>query len=159
MGLRINLLDEGNWIARTQPPEKPGYEWRRKRLASEQLGASLYELPPGQKTWPYHYELGNDELLVVISGQPTLRDPDGEQLLGPGDCVLFPTGPAGAHQIINRSAEPVRVLLVSSFTMPRGAVQPESDKLMIRWSPDAEGNLWFRRADAVDYWEGVDESS
>jgi len=25
----------------------------------DHLGASLYELPPGQRTFPYHYELGN----------------------------------------------------------------------------------------------------
>ena len=127
------------------------------RVAGEHLGASLYELPPGERTFPYHYELGNDELLVVITGRPTLRDPDGERELEPGDCILFPTGPAGAHQIINRSAEPTRVLLVSNFAMPRGAVQVDNDKVMIRWSPEPDDSLWFRRGDAVDYWEGEAE--
>ncbi len=108
------------------------------RVAGEHLGASLYEVPPGESTFPYHYELGNDELLVVIAGHPTLRDPDGERELRPGDCVLFPSGPAGAHQIVNRSDEAVRVLLVSNFAIPRGAVQPDSDKIMIRWSPERE---------------------
>jgi uncharacterized cupin superfamily protein len=155
MGLRINLVDDGDWMERTTPPAKPGYEWRRKRLAGERLGASLYELQPGERTWPYHYELGNDELLVVIVGEPTLRDPGGEHQLHPGDCVYFPSGPAGAHQIINRSPDPVRVLLVSSFAIPRAAVQADSGKIMIRWGPDPDASLWFRRDDAVDYW--VDE--
>lgn len=61
----------------------------------------LYELAPGETTFPYHYELGNDELLVVVAGRPTLRDPDGERELQPGDCVLFPSGPTGAHQLTN----------------------------------------------------------
>ena len=74
----MNLLDDEGWLDRTWPPERPGYAWRRKRVAGESLGASLYELPPGQRTFPYHYELGNDELPVVVSGRPTLRTPDGE---------------------------------------------------------------------------------
>jgi uncharacterized cupin superfamily protein len=151
----MNVFADGGWIESARPT-KPGFQWRRMRVAGEHLGASLYELPPGERTFPYHYELGNDELLVVVAGRPTLRDPSGERELQPGDCVLFPSGPAGAHQLVNRSNEATRVLLVSSFAMPRGAVQPESDKIMIRWSPEPADSLWFRRDDAADYWEGED---
>lgn len=125
------------------------------RVADRNLGASLYEVGPGQRTFPYHYELGNDELLVVIAGSPTLRDPAGERQLAAGDCILFPSGPEGAHEIINRTDGPVRVLIVSSFSMPRSAVQVDSDKVMIRWSPEPGDSLWFRRDDAVDYWDRV----
>ena len=76
------------------------------RIADRNLGASLYELAPGQRTFPYHYELGNDELLLVVDGTPTLRDVSGERELRVGDCVLFPSGPDGAHEIINRAGEP-----------------------------------------------------
>ena len=153
--MQMNLLDDGGWIERSGPPEKPGFQWRRKRVAGEQLGASLYELPAGQATWPYHYELGNDELLLVVSGRPTLRDPNGERELEPGDCFLFPSGPAGAHEIINRTNEVVRVLIASNFAMPRPAVQVDADKMMIRWGTEPEDSQWFRRSDAADYWEGV----
>jgi uncharacterized cupin superfamily protein len=155
--MRMNLLDDTGWRERTWPPEKPGYAWRRKRVAGERLGASLYELPAGQRTFPYHYELGNDELLVVVSGRPTLRTPDGESELEPGDCILFPTGPSGAHQISNRTEAPVRVLLVSNFALPRGAVQPDSGKLMIRWGDQPEERRWFPLAAEADYWEGEAE--
>jgi mannose-6-phosphate isomerase-like protein (cupin superfamily) len=90
--MEMNLLDDDGWMPRISPPEHPGFEWRRKRLAGEHLGASLYALPPGQATWPYHYELGNDELLVVITGSPTLRFPEGERELKPGDCIHLPSG-------------------------------------------------------------------
>jgi uncharacterized cupin superfamily protein len=68
----------------------------------------------------------------------------------------LPSGPEGAHQIINTSDEPARVLLVSGFALPRAAVQPDSGKLMIRWGPGWDESLWFRREDAADYWEGED---
>jgi uncharacterized cupin superfamily protein len=150
----MNLLGDEGWIEPAKPGPREGFRWRRKRVAGDHLGASLYELAPGQRTWPYHYELGNDELLVVVSGRPTVRRPDGEQELQPGDCILFPSGPAGAHQVINRSDEPTRVLLVSNFAMPRGAVHLDSGKIMIRWTPEPDDSFWFRRDDAVDYWEG-----
>jgi uncharacterized cupin superfamily protein len=150
----MNLLDDDGWLERTRPPEQPGYAWRRKRVAGEHLGASLYALPPGQATFPYHYELGNDELLVVVAGAPTLRSPDGERKLQPGDCVHFPSGEEGAHQLVNRTGDEVRVLLVSSFAMPRGAVQVDSGKMMIRWGTGAEERAWFALDSAVDYWDG-----
>jgi uncharacterized cupin superfamily protein len=150
----MNLLDDEGWLDRTWPPERPAYEWRRKRVAGEHVGASLYELPPGRRTFPYHYELGNDELLVVVSGRPTLRTPHGEEELAPGDCVLFPTGPDGAHQLRNDTREPVRVLLVSSFALPRGAVQPDSGKIMLRWGEAPEERKWFRLGDEAEYYEG-----
>jgi hypothetical protein len=48
----INLLGD-EW---TSEIDRPGYRWRRMRIAGERLGASLYELPPGERTWKYHYQ-------------------------------------------------------------------------------------------------------
>jgi len=158
MPVQMNLFDDDGWIERTWPPEQPGFQWRRKRVAGEHLGASLFELQPGQSTFPYHYELGNDELLVVVDGRPTLRAPDGERELRAGDCILFATGPAGAHQVTNRSTEPTRILLVSNFALPRAAVQPDSNKMMIRWGTGDEERRWFRLDDATDYWEAETET-
>jgi uncharacterized cupin superfamily protein len=152
--MEMNLLDDGGWLSRSWPPEHPGFVWRRKRVAGEHLGASLYALPPGEATFPYHYELGNDELLVVIAGTPTLRSTEGERQLEPGDCFLFPSGEAGAHQVINRSDEEARVLLVSNFALPRAAVQPDSRKMMIRWGADADERAWYPLDAAADYWRG-----
>jgi uncharacterized cupin superfamily protein len=144
----INLLGDA-W---TSESDRPGYRWRRMRIAGERLGASLYELPPGERTWKYHYEVGNEELLIVVSGRPTLRDPDGERELEPGDVVLFPEGPDGAHQVVNRSAEPVRVLIVSNFALPRAAFYPDSDEVRVRWDAGPDDALLFRRENAIEYW-------
>ena len=129
------------------------------RVAGENLGASLYALEPGERTFPYHYELGNDELLLVVEGQPTLRDPGGERVLETGDCLLFPSGPDGAHELINRTQATIRLLVVSNFAVPRGAVQPDADKIMVRWGTGPDESLWFRRDEAVEYWDRVEEPS
>jgi uncharacterized cupin superfamily protein len=153
--MEMNLLDDEGWLAGDVAGGRPGFDRRRKRVAGEHLGASLYALPPGQATFSYHYELGNDELLVVITGRPTLRSPEGTRELKPGDCIHFPSGEAGAHQIINRSGDEARVLLVSSFaSMPRAAVQPDSRKIMVRWGIEADEHGWFPLDSATDLWDG-----
>ena len=122
----------------------------RHDLGGELIGCSLYEVPPGKRAWPYHYHGNNEEWLMVVEGRPTLRTPEAERELAPGDVVGFPQGEAGAHDISNRSDEPVRVAIFS--TLRQGSVvYPDSDKI-------GAGPPWdrryFRRGDAVDYWDG-----
>jgi uncharacterized cupin superfamily protein len=100
--------------------------------------------------------LGNDELLLVVKGRPTLREHGGERVLEAGDCVLFPSGPEGAHGLTNRTEETVRLLLVSNLAVPRAAVQVDANKIMVRWGTEPNESLWFRRDDAADYWDRVD---
>ena len=87
--------------------------WVGARLDAELLGGSLYELEAGDRLWPYHLHHANEEWLIVVRGRPTLRSPDGEQDLAEGDVVVFPRGKSGAHQVSNRTSEPVRVLMAS----------------------------------------------
>jgi uncharacterized cupin superfamily protein len=54
----------------------PGFQCHRARLGRqvgvERLGLSLWEIPPGQAAYPYHFHLGEEELIVILSGQPSL---------------------------------------------------------------------------------------
>ena len=52
LGVRTPVESDEGWLERTHPPVREGFEWKRKRVAGEQIGASLYELPPGQRTFP-----------------------------------------------------------------------------------------------------------
>jgi uncharacterized cupin superfamily protein len=137
--------------------EREGYRIRDahvgKRLGSELIGGSLYELDPGEKTWPYHLHHANEEWLIVLRGEPTLRSPDGEQALAEGDTVCFPRGPAGAHQVLNRSDGPVRVLILSTLLMPELVEYLDSGKIGAR---DARGErlLLSRPGPQLDYWDG-----
>ncbi len=133
--------------------DAPGYGVSYARVGplvgGEQLGLSVYELPPGQSICPYHYEVGFEEWLIVLSGRPTLRTPAGERELRPWDCAFFPDGEAGAHKVTNRTDETARVAMLSNRGDPGVAVYPDSEKVGV-WPP---GKL-FRLADAVDYWTG-----
>ena len=74
-------------------------------LGAKETGITVYELPPGQAVCPYHYECGEEEWLLVLSGTPTLRTPEGEERLAPWDVACFPRGPEGAHGIKGRGKE------------------------------------------------------
>jgi uncharacterized cupin superfamily protein len=124
-------------------------------VGASRIGATLYELPPGQRICPYHYEYNNEEWLVVTEGRPTLRTPSGERELHPGDVVAFPEGPAGAHGVSNGTNVRVRVVLLSTKRKPAVAVYPDSDKLAIWRIEGGEADeMIVKRSGGVGYWEG-----
>jgi uncharacterized cupin superfamily protein len=142
----VNLRD-------AELPERefpPGFARRgtnvREALGGELIGCSLYEIQPGEQLWPYHYHLGNEEWLIAVAGSPTLRTPEEERELRPGDVVGFPDGEAGAHTLYNRADVPARVAIFST-RRPGSTAYPDSGKVA------AAGHV-FRLADEVDYWEG-----
>ena len=138
--------------------ERSGYASRSRRgvaheLGLRSLGASVYELPAGQWTFPHHYHHGVEEWLYVVAGAPTLRDTAGERVLAPGDVVCFPSGPDGAHAVRG----PGRVVIFSGVAAAGAtsvSVYPDSDKLGVRPPGGGPDRLDFRRGDAVDYWDG-----
>jgi uncharacterized cupin superfamily protein len=149
--------------------EREGFRYRRARLGrqagSERLGASLYELPPGQSAWPFHWHTANEELLIVLDGELKLRTPDGWRELERGEVVAFRVGPSGGHQLLNAGEASARVLLISEMNAPELAVYPDSGKLAVfdrapgAPKSDDEISLSLRETDAVDYWEGEEPPS
>lgn len=141
--------------------ERPeGFRSRRARigyeLGTELIGCSLWELPAGEAAYPYHFHYADEELVIVLTGRPTLRTPEGVRELEEGEALRFPVGEEGAHQIINRSEETVTLLAVSSHGRPDVVVYPDSDKIGVGERLPHGGGLraFFKRGDRVDYFEG-----
>jgi uncharacterized cupin superfamily protein len=122
-------------------------------LGAKESGISVYELPPGQAICPYHYECGEEEWLLVLSGTPTLRTPEGEERLEPWDLACFPRGPEGAHGVRNETDEYARVLMFSTVVHPTATVYPDSDKVGV-WVGDPEVDMTVRRSASVEYYDG-----
>jgi uncharacterized cupin superfamily protein len=74
--------------------DPPGFRTSYRQLGplvgGEMLGGTVYEFAPGERNGPYHYEIGNEECLLVLAGTPTLRHPEGRDVLAVGDMVVFP---------------------------------------------------------------------
>jgi uncharacterized cupin superfamily protein len=137
----------------------PGFRARRARvgyeLGSELIGCSLWEVPPGEAAYPYHFHFADEEVVIVMRGRPTLRTPDGIRELEEGEAVRFALGEEGAHQILNRTRDTVTFLALSSHGRPDIVIYPDSNKLGVGERLPHGGGLraFFRRESAVDYWD------
>jgi uncharacterized cupin superfamily protein len=122
-------------------------------IGSELIGASMSEVEPGNKHWPYHTHHANEEWVIVLRGEPTLRTPEGEHVLKEGDVVCFPRGKDGAHQIINNTDAPIRVLMLSSMIGPDIVEYLDTGKVYAA-SEGGEPIMLARPGPTVEYWEG-----
>jgi uncharacterized cupin superfamily protein len=148
----FNLLD--GELAETAHP-RDGHRFLRAMLGqaagAKLTGFSLYELPPGETAWAYHYELNREEWLIAVAGEIVVRTPAGEEMLRAGDVTCFPVGAEGAHQVRNESAAPARFAMPSSWAGDGYvAVRPDSNTALIN-------GPGFRRIvpldDDLGYWE------
>jgi uncharacterized cupin superfamily protein len=150
-------INDANYEERDGPP---GFRARRARigyeLGSELVGASLWQVPPGEAAYPYHYHCSDEELVIVLSGRPSLRTPVGVRELEQGEVVRFALGEDGAHQVFNATDEQATFLALSSNGRPDIVVYPDSGKISAsERRPDGSGlREYFRATDAVDYWDG-----
>ncbi len=113
--------------------DHPGFEWSRmrlaKRLGGEMLGASVYLLGPGQRSFPYHFHHANEEMLVVLEGDVLVRTSEGEESATRGDTIIFRRGSGGGHQVTNPGDEPARILMMSTMIEPDVAEYPDSGNI------------------------------
>jgi uncharacterized cupin superfamily protein len=124
-----------------------------KGAGGAELTVKLYELPPGQALCPYHYEYV-EEWLLLLDGALTLRTPDGERAMERGELVCFPAGPSGAHKVATIGEATARFLMLSSAREPAVAVYPDSDKVGVWTSSDADEFMFHRRDANVAYYDG-----
>lgn len=153
--MAVNLLDDV-WDERDEDPHYGG-GFRRlgPALGAEKIGGTVYELLPGCRICPYHWHFAEEEWLLVLAGEPTLRTPDGMRKLAPWDVAVFPRGPAGAHDVRNETDELVRVLMLSSDREVEVAVYPDSNKIGAFARIGGERVRMLNRLDAnLDYLDG-----
>ncbi|HEX4521398.1 MAG TPA: cupin domain-containing protein [Gaiellaceae bacterium] len=142
-----------------EPRDREGFRARRARtgyqLGTERLGASVWEIDPGEAAYPFHYHFTEEELLVVLEGRPSLRTPSGWRELEAGEIVSFRRGEEGAHQLVNRTAGTVRFLAISTNGDPDLVVYPDSQKLGAAERLPAGGGFrkYFRLESEVDYYD------
>ena len=81
----MNLFDAE---LETDADDPDGYRAASLRTAAllggEHIALNIFVLPPGESLCPYHYESGEEEWIIVLTGRPTLRTPAGEQDRVPG---------------------------------------------------------------------------
>jgi uncharacterized cupin superfamily protein len=81
--------------------------WYRRLAPATGLtdfGVSHVVLAPGAWSSQRHWHRGEDEFLVILSGEAVLVDDAGETVLRPGDCAAFPKNDGNGHHLRNDGA-------------------------------------------------------
>lgn len=124
-------------------------------LGSRDLGYRVARIPPGKAFCPLHWHVRCEEFFYVIEGRPSIRTHKGTFECRPGDFIAFPTGEAGAHQLLNESDEAALVLLVGMEDSAAGleaCFYPDSDKVGL-WTAERSLGL-IRSSPKLDYYDG-----
>ena len=123
---------QGRWYRRLAPP-----------AGLTQFGASHVVLKPGAWSSQRHWHDGQDEMVIMLSGEAVLVEDDGRTVLRAGDIAAWPKGNTNGHHLINESdADCVFVALSGRNPDDRGGY---SDIDMV-FTPDG-----YARKDGTSY--------
>lgn len=112
------------------------------------FGVNLTRLAPGAISALLHHHLKQDEFVYILEGTPILLLGEKEYLLNPGDCMGFKAGISVAHQLVNRSPEPVVYIEVGDRAEGDGVEYPNDD---LKATQLANGAWAFTHKDGRPY--------
>lgn len=134
--LDLDAIEATNRTGYPPPFDKAvvGRWYRRLAPAAglTEFGVSHVVLEPGAWSSQRHWHVGEDEFLVMVSGDAVLVDDDGEQILHPGDCAAFPKNDRNGHHLQNRSGADCTFIVVGAGA-DEGGDYPDID---MRFTPD-----------------------
>lgn len=112
---------------------------RKKRIVGDlfglkSFGVNLTTLDPGGESALLHRHTVQDEFILILEGHPTLVTDAGDTPMAPGMCAGFPAAGV-AHQLVNRTDQPVLYLEVGD-RQPGDAATYPADDLTGEMGPD-----------------------
>lgn len=120
------------------------------RNDGRKIGVSYEELPPGKQSCPFHYHMKEEEHIVALEGEATLRLGDERYTLRAGDYVGFPAGERLGHCLINETDKPFRYIMIGDNDPHEVCVYPDSNKIQVR----SLDRAIIRDGERLDYWDG-----
>jgi uncharacterized cupin superfamily protein len=143
----LDAFEQLNSTGYPPPFDEPvAGRWQRRvgaRLGLTALGASHVVLKPGAWSSQRHWHAGEDEFLVMLSGEAVLVEDAGETLLRAGDCAAWPMGLRNGHHLVNRGEEDCAFLCFSAGDREAGGAYSDIDMIFT-----AEG---YKHKDGTPY--------
>jgi uncharacterized cupin superfamily protein len=114
------------------------------------IGVSYEELPPGKQSVPFHYHMIEEEHIIALEGEATLRLGEERYPIKAGDYVGFPAGQRAGHCLINEGDKPFCFIMIGDNSPDEVCVYPDSGKIMIL----SLDRLIQRKGESLDYFDG-----
>lgn len=133
---------------------------KKSGVSPQNLNFDLRQLNPGQFSAPYHLHRYAEELFLIISGEMTLRTPEGLEQVSAGDLIFFEMGESGAHQFYNHTDQPCTYLDVRTFIGYDVCEYPDSGKILLApsfeiFKSDAQSGYFDGEADIQEKWKSL----
>lgn len=101
------------------------------REGGRKIGIAIEVVQPGKQTSPFHYHMVEEEHIIALEGEATLRLGDERYTIKAGDYVCFPAGQRVGHCIVNESGAAFKFIIVGDRAANETCVYPDSGKIMI----------------------------
>lgn len=96
------------------------------------LGASYFEVQPGESAFPFHVHYLEDEIIVILEGEGTYRFGETSHKVTVGDVLGAPAGRAElAHQLTNTGMGVLKYICVANQTETNVVELPEQGVLRV----------------------------
>jgi uncharacterized cupin superfamily protein len=129
--LDIEAIPQSNATGYPAPFDEAvqGRWWRRLAPVAglTQMGASHVVLKPGAWSSQRHWHEGEDELVIMLSGEAVLIEDDGETIMRPGDVAAWPAGVQNGHHLVNRTDSDCVFIAIGTGERSKGGSYSDID--------------------------------
>jgi uncharacterized cupin superfamily protein len=129
--LNIEAIAQSNATGYPPPFDKAvqGRWWRRLAPAGglTQMGASHVVLKPGAWSSQRHWHDGEDELVIMLSGEAVLIEDEGEAIMRAGDVAAWPAGVQNGHHLVNRTNTDCVFIAIGAGERSKGGAYSDID--------------------------------
>lgn len=115
------------------------------------VGVAIEDLPPGKQSCPFHFHMLEEEHVLVLEGECTLRLGEERIRFKAGDYACFPAGAKVGHCLINEGDTVCRYIVIGENNPNESCVYPDSNKVSNRWLGER-----YDRAAKKEYFDGED---
>lgn len=118
-----------------------------RAMGLSQLGASYFEVKPGEAAFPFHVHYQEDEIIFIVSGEGTYRFGAKSYPVTAGSFLSAPAGRTEmAHQLTNSGTDTLKYFCVSNLPEINVVELPEMGVLRINSrTPDGPARIELQK--------------
>jgi len=125
----LNLFDTEGFVTGNQREKyRSTYKDISENFDAKNLGFHLKIMEPKTFSCPYHWHSGEEELVIVLEGEATVRNNGEFRIIKPGDLIYYGTGPESVHHMYNHTDKPFKYFVLSNQVPSESCFYPDSKK-------------------------------